>query len=173
MERKFCYNYPRPMVTVDTVVLCIKNDEPSVLLIKRLNEPFKDLWALPGGFVDMDEDLKDAASRELKEETAIQLDEMHQILTAGTPDRDPRGRNISVVYAGFLHEPVNPQNGDDAKEAAWFSLMNLPGLAFDHNKVIMNVFDNLYEPFNLKKLVSENKKLVKTRSVIKRLISGK
>jgi len=173
MKGKFSYNYPRPMVTVDAVVLCVNNNEPSVLLIKRLNDPFKDLWALPGGFIEMDENLKNAAQRELKEETGIKLDNLYQIFTAGTPARDPRGRTISVVYAGFLHESLTPVNGDDAKEASWFSFINLPEMAFDHNEVLYNVLEKLCNPTNLKMLLGEDNKLVKTQTAIKKFLSGK
>ena len=169
MNNKFCYKYPRPMVTVDSVILCVNNREPSVLLIKRLKNPFENLWALPGGFVEMEEDLEDAALRELKEETGIELDDLYQILTVGTPGRDPRGRTITVVYAGFLSGPFSPKGGSDAKEAKWFSLLKLPGMAFDHNQVLMDVLRKLAEPVNLKQLVREEGCLTIVEDAIKRI----
>lgn len=121
-------------VTVDVLVINKKTDE--ILLIKRLNEPFKDCWALPGGFVDENEDLEQAARRELFEETNIETTEMTQIGAFGTPNRDPRGHMISVAYQTDLIDNQIVKAKDDAKEVKWFSIKDLPELAFDHLEII-------------------------------------
>src|SRR5437879_11623384 len=96
-SKKYTYDYPRPAVTVDILIV---SDEPapSVLLIRRKHDTFAGMWALPGGFVDMDESLEAAARRELYEETGVEAAELEQLHTFGDPGRDPRGRTISVVY---------------------------------------------------------------------------
>ena len=104
-------------------------------MIKRGNYPFEGLWALPGGFLEMDEDLPECARRELKEETGLSVDTLTQFRTYGKPGRDPRGRTITVIYYGFA-ENENVSGGDDAAEAAWFPLQDLPQLAFDHREII-------------------------------------
>lgn len=124
-------------VTVDVLVINKKTDE--ILLIKRLNEPFKDCWALPGGFVDENEDLEQAARRELFEETNIETEEMIQIGAFGTPNRDPRGHMICVAYQTDLIDNQIVKAKDDAKETKWFSLNDLPDLAFDHLEIINSI----------------------------------
>ncbi len=131
----FCYEYPRPAVTVD-IALITNHPSNCILLIKRGNEPFKDCWALPGGFVDENEDLEHAAIRELKEETGIKDLRLNQYRTYGTPGRDPRGHTVSVVYRAILPEPIDAIGHDDATEAKWFEFTNLPQLAFDHQIII-------------------------------------
>jgi 8-oxo-dGTP diphosphatase len=135
----FTYDYPRPMVTVDCIITSLNNEGAlSFLLIQRKNDPFQDMWALPGGFVDMDEDLHDAATRELEEETGLQLKTMNQFATYGKPGRDPRGRTISVVFfASVAGHPVL-RGGDDASDAQWFIISELPELAFDHSLIIQD-----------------------------------
>lgn len=124
-------------VTVDVLVINKITDE--ILLIKRLNEPFKDYWALPGGFVDENEDLEQAARRELFEETNIETVEMTQIGAFGKPNRDPRGHMISVAYQTNLIENQIAKAKDDAKEVKWFSINDLPELAFDHLEIINSI----------------------------------
>jgi len=136
----YTYEYPRPMVTVDIIVLNSFDGKNKILLINRGHEPYKGCWALPGGYVDIDEELEDAANRELKEETNIEDIELKQFRTYGTLRRDPRGRTISVIYYAI----VNNKNflvkaGDDAAKAEWFDVDTLPSLAFDH-KVIIDDF---------------------------------
>lgn len=132
----FTYEYPRPMVCVDIVVLKKENNGYHILLIKRLNDPYKNHWALPGGFIEMEEDLADSAYRELEEETHITQINLVQLKTYGKPGRDPRGRTISVVFGGYLESGQEAQAGDDAKETQWFSIDHLPPLAFDHSIII-------------------------------------
>jgi len=124
-------------VTVDVLVINKKTNE--ILLIKRLNEPFKDCWALPGGFVDENEDLEQAARRELFEETNVQTDNMIQIGAFGKPNRDPRGHMISIAYQTNLIENQIVKAKDDAKETKWFSINDLPDLAFDHLEIIKSI----------------------------------
>ncbi len=132
----YTYEYPRPMVTVDAVVFCGSVTTRQVALIRRLNDPYAGCWALPGGFVDMDESLETAAARELREETGLDCATLQQFHTFGNPGRDPRGRNICVAYVGVLPEEVPLQAADDAAEAAWFPINALPPLAFDHDKIV-------------------------------------
>jgi len=122
-------------VTVDAVIVK-KTTDCELLLIKRKNEPFKDCWALPGGFVDENEDLEIAAKRELEEETQIKIDALQQIGAFGKPFRDPRSHVVSVAYFGEVSANTIATASDDAKEAQWFSIQNLPTLAFDHQDII-------------------------------------
>ena len=135
---KYIYDWPRPMVTVDAAVFAIMQGKPKVLLIKRNNEPFKGKWALPGGFVELDEELETAAARELAEEAGLTNIELRQVQTFGSIDRDPRGRNITVLFMGVIHNKILPTKaGDDATEAEWFDIDNIPAkTAFDHNQEI-------------------------------------
>jgi len=129
----YTYNYPRPAVTVDAILVSRKN---SVLLIERGREPFKGKWALPGGFIEMDEELETACRRELEEETGLRVGELTQFRAFGGVNRDPRHRTISVIFYSFQEEEYVPQAGDDAAKAQWFSLSNLPDLAFDHLQIL-------------------------------------
>lgn len=128
-----------PIIFV-TVDICIfkkaLNDELFLLLIKRKNEPFKNCWALPGGFVDLGEDIQDAALRELKEETSIEVAHLKQVGAYGRPDRDPRAHTLSVAYFGTVPYKSIAHAADDAKEVGWFGLDKLPELAFDHQEII-------------------------------------
>jgi 8-oxo-dGTP diphosphatase len=135
---KYIYDWPRPMVTVDAAVFTHSGGKIKVLLIKRGNEPFKGQWAVPGGFVNMDEELEDAIVRELEEETGLTGVQLGQMRTFGTVGRDPRGRQITIVYIGIaMEEQTKVEAGDDAVEAKWFDIEELPeDMAFDHNEVI-------------------------------------
>jgi len=135
----FVYEYPRPMVTVDCVLAYQNSNAIYVLLIQRGREPFKGMWALPGGFVDLNEDLPHAAKRELLEETGIVCDQLMQFAAYGSPGRDPRGHTISVVFYSIVHSQINPNAGDDAVYAKWFNISELPEIAFDH-KIILSDF---------------------------------
>jgi 8-oxo-dGTP diphosphatase len=132
----YTYTYPRPAVTVDIVILVTHGSGTEVLLIRRAQDPFKGQWALPGGFLDMDEELEEAAARELEEETGLEGISMKQIGVFGKIGRDPRGRTISVVYMARLPDRPAARAGDDAAEVGWFPLDALPELAFDHGEII-------------------------------------
>lgn len=133
---EYIYDWPRPMVTVDALIFAVCDNRKSVLLIKRGNDPYKDSWAVPGGFVEMDEELETAAERELFEETKIKVPKLKQMHTFGTVGRDPRDRSVTVVFTGTVDNEIKPTAGDDAAQAKWFDINNLPRLAFDHDKVI-------------------------------------
>jgi len=133
---KYTYEYPRPAVTADIVVVT-RETKPRVLLIRRGRPPFEGSWALPGGFVDMEETLETAARRELLEETGIKAGAMTQLHTFGDPGRDPRGRTISVVYLTRVNVgQVQAVAGDDAADVGWFALARPPQLAFDHREIL-------------------------------------
>ncbi|NBC21984.1 MAG: NUDIX domain-containing protein [Gammaproteobacteria bacterium] len=130
------YEYPRPALTAD-VVLIAPGPPPVVLLVRRGKPPFEGRWALPGGFVEIDEDLEPAARRELAEETGLAAGPLVQVGAFGRPDRDPRGRVVSVAFTGApAEEDAAPEPASDAAEACWFGLDELPGLAFDHAEII-------------------------------------
>lgn len=133
----FTYEYPRPMVTVDAVVFRRNEKVLEVLLIQRKNYPFEGIWALPGGFVDMEETTEEAVVRELEEETGLQFSDFKQLHTFSTIGRDPRGRNISVMFYGVTEmSNSSVKAGDDAGDANWFPVHQLPDLAFDHKEAI-------------------------------------
>src|SRR5262245_30331014 len=130
-------DYPRPSVTVDLVIFTIAEDDLKVLLIRRGQEPFKGRWALPGGFVEIDESLERAAARELKEEVGVTNVYLEQLYTFGEPKRDPRGRVISVSYFALVDaERQRIVAASDAAEAQWHSVFDAPKLAFDHAKIL-------------------------------------
>ena len=148
-KARFCYAYPRPMVTVDCVVLRVHARRLEVLLVRRRNAPSKGRWALPGGFIKMSEPLDAAARRELAEETGItKLSYLAQLGAYGDPKRDPRGRVISVGHMAILAGPgKNPAAGDDAREAQWHPVESLPGpLAFDHAAMLADALRRLSAP---------------------------
>ena len=129
----FTYNYPRAAVTVDAILISNRN---SVLLIERGRDPFKGKWALPGGFIDMDEELEMACRRELKEETGLRVGELKQFRAYGGVNRDPRHRTISVLFYAFTEDELVACASDDAAKAQWFPLNQLPELAFDHRHIL-------------------------------------
>ncbi len=138
--KPFAYQYPRPAVTVDIILFVFQQDQLRVLLIRRANDPYKGKWALPGGFVGEQENLYDAALRELKEETNVSNVYLEQLYTFGEPGRDPRARVITVAYFALLSaEEVAQQEvhgASDAGEARWWDIYDLPELAFDHQKIL-------------------------------------
>ncbi|MFZ0034315.1 MAG: NUDIX hydrolase [Sedimentisphaerales bacterium] len=142
---KYVYDWPRPMVSVDAAVFSFFRDGARLLFIKRKNEPFKGRWALPGGFVDIDEELDDAVARELFEEAGLSGIALEQMHTFGKPGRDPRGRQITIVFMGVASEKQRKiRAGDDAAEARWFDIGKLPkDLAFDHNEVVRFAIEKL------------------------------
>ncbi|WP_461630137.1 NUDIX domain-containing protein [Labilibaculum euxinus] len=141
----YTYQYPRPALTVDCAVFCKSNNVLYVLLIQRANQPFQDMWAFPGGFVDMDEDIEEAAYRELKEETGFVGFGLEQFRTYGAVDRDPRGRTVSIVYTGAMMSDELPvvKGEDDAKQAKWHAVEKLPPLAFDHDFIMSDLLKQL------------------------------
>ena len=132
----YSYQYPRAALTVDAIVFTKKNNETFVLLIQRGQEPFKGKWALPGGFVNMDETLEEACKRELSEETGLKADAMKQFKAYDAIHRDPRHRTISVVFSTEINDTENVKGGDDAAQAGWFPVTALPPLAFDHALIL-------------------------------------
>ena len=133
---RFSYDYPRPALTVD-LAITTREARPRVLLIRRKKEPFAGSWALPGGFVDENERLADAARRELEEETGITVADFEQLYTAGDPGRDPRGWTVSVAYLAQVDpDELKPVAADDADAVSWFPLDDLPALAFDHAMIL-------------------------------------
>ena len=130
----YTYEYPRPAVSADVVVY--DRDSRSILLIERKNDPFAGAWALPGGFMEMDEDASVAAIRELEEETGLKVDHVRQVGAYSAVDRDPRGRVVTIAFFAVAtqKDPVNAS--DDAADTRWFELSQLPELAFDHQLII-------------------------------------
>ncbi len=142
---KYIYAWPRPMVAADAAVFAFFEGKPKLLLVNRRNEPFKGMWCLPGGFVDIHEELDDAVARELQEETGLTGLRLEQVRTFGKCGRDPRGRVITVTYMGIVQKGADKVNaGDDAAKAKWFDIDKLPErLAFDHNDVAKFVIKKL------------------------------
>ncbi|NLO03012.1 MAG: NUDIX hydrolase [Bacteroidales bacterium] len=135
----YTYKYPRPALTVDAIVFV--KDPFSVLLIRRGKEPYKGKWALPGGFVEMNELLEVACIRELGEETGLEIEEMQQFRAFDSIGRDPRGRTISVVFFTELGSLPEVRGGDDADLAGWFSFFDLPPMAFDHQQILQDFYN--------------------------------
>jgi 8-oxo-dGTP diphosphatase len=129
-------DYPRPMLTVDVVALTGSEASRSVLLVQRRNPPFRGGWALPGGFVEQDEQVFQAAPRELAEETGLRVGELQLLGVYDTPGRDPRGWTVSVVYIAHVPGEASVTGADDAEDARWFAVNSLPELAFDHALII-------------------------------------
>jgi 8-oxo-dGTP diphosphatase len=130
----YTYEYPRPALTVDIVIFSLRENQLQVLLIQRGEEPFAGMWALPGGFVRMEETLEAAAARELAEETGVTNTYLEQLYTYGDLQRDPRGRVVTVAHFALIpaDRPVQLEGGSDASLARWFPVGALPSLAFDH-----------------------------------------
>lgn len=138
MPPPYCYEYPRPAVTVDLVVFSWDGQELRSLFIRRKKDPFAGRWAIPGGFMEIDEPLEAAARRELCEETGLEAPgPVEMIGVFGAPGRDPRGRTISVAFAAALRGPAaSVQGGDDASDAAWLDPQLPLELAFDHSMIL-------------------------------------
>ncbi|TAJ11893.1 NUDIX hydrolase [Marinilabiliaceae bacterium JC017] len=137
----FTYEYPRPAVTADALIFSKNESSFKILLIQRLKEPFKGKWALPGGFLDMDEDLDRAAGRELKEETGLSGVTLKQFKAYGNINRDPRHRTITVAYVGMIDKEQEVTGLDDAADARWFDINALPLLAFDHDIIVSDAIE--------------------------------
>lgn len=133
----YTYEYPHPAVTVDVVIFTIRGDELKVLLVRRAADPYLGSWALPGGFVEIDEDLEQGASRKLAEETGVIGVYLEQLYTFGEPDRDPRERVITVAYYALVpSDKLRIRAATDAEAVGWFGMDELPELAFDHAEIL-------------------------------------
>lgn len=142
---KYTYDYPMPSITCDIIVNRQTFNKTGgvineILLIKRKNEPFKDCWALPGGFMEINETLETCARRELKEETNIDANDIYFKKMLDKVDRDPRGRVVSAVFVTYVTQHVEAKANDDAKELAWFNINELPqNMAFDHKELFQTI----------------------------------
>ena len=133
----YTYEYPHPALTVDVVVFTLRDDQLKLLLIRRGGKPYRGKWALPGGFVRMDEDLEAAARRELEEETGVAGVYLEQLYTFGKPKRDPRERVITVAYYALIpSHQVQLRAATDAEAVGWFGMEECPPLAFDHDEIV-------------------------------------
>jgi 8-oxo-dGTP diphosphatase len=154
----FEYQYPRAALTVDCVIFGLDQEDLKVMLIQRDLEPFAGQWALPGGFVHIEETLEEAAQRELAEETGITNVFLEQLYTFGDVDRDPRERIISVAYYALVNlEGYNIKASSDARDAAWFPITDMPPLAFDHDRIFDTALKRLkgkisYQPIGFELL---------------------
>lgn len=129
--------FERPSVSVDVLIFTIEDNQLKLVLVKRAYEPFKDSWAIPGGFVRIDESVDEAARRELSEETGVKDVYLEQLYTFGDPKRDPRARVITVAYFALApRENLKLASSGDAEEVGLFSVSQLPALAFDHQKIV-------------------------------------
>lgn len=140
----FSYPYARPALAVDCVVFGLDDEDLKVLVIRRDLEPFAGRWALPGGFVRVDESVDDAARRELAEETGASRVYLEQLYTFGAVDRDPRDRVVSVAYYALVNlADTRVKAATDARDAAWFAVHDTPGLAFDHEEIVQLALERL------------------------------
>lgn len=137
----YSYKYPHPAVAADCVVFVREGAEVKVLLIERRNAPCKGEWAFPGGFMNIDETAEEAARRELEEEAGLKVGSVHQVGAFTAVDRDPRERVVSITYYAELPRVVAVSGSDDARSARWFSLNNLPKLAFDHEMILQKALE--------------------------------
>lgn len=143
----YVYEYPRPALGCECVVFDTNEDVPQVLLVRRGNEPYKGMWSIPAGFMDIDEDLDECPVRELYEETGVDIlrGDVTQIYTKGKINDDPRGRIIVVVYATTVDKNEHVLcAGDDAEDAAWFRMDELPELAADHLETVRKTLGEMY-----------------------------
>lgn len=156
--KKYCYEYPRPSVTTDCAIFGFDEGELKVLLIERGIEPFKGKWALPGGFLQMDENADECARRELYEETGIKNVFIEQLFSFSDVDRDPRGRVITISYYALVKlSDYKIKAGDDAQNANWFPISKVPPLAFDHDRILRIALNRLrgkirYQPIGFELL---------------------
>ena len=137
----FCYEYPRPAVTVDVVLFQKIEGKLEVLLVQRGSDPYAGKWAFPGGYVEEMEPLDRAASRELEEETGVKGVELRQIGAFGDPGRDPRGHTVSIAFSGVVDRRTGVRGSDDARDARWVPLDEAHGLAFDHDQMLRRALE--------------------------------
>ena len=146
----YSYTYPHPAVTVDIVVFTVQSGVLKVLLIRRGEWPHTGKWAIPGGFVEIDESLKRAAWRELREETGVQAGYLEQLGAFGHPDRDPRERVITVAYIALVpFDRLEFEAGSDAADARLFGIDELPELAFDHDRILRRAGERLRDNLDI------------------------
>lgn len=167
-EQNYCYKYPRPAVTTDCLVFGYDKDGLSILLIQRGGEPYKGCWAFPGGFLEMDEDAETGALRELKEETGFETKAIEQFGTFTSVHRDPRGRVITIAYYALVHKG-EVKGGDDAVDARWFPIDQLPQLAFDHEHIFRVAMSTLKEKIHFNPIVFDLLPSVFTMSQVQTL----
>jgi len=136
-------NFAKPYVTVDMVIFTIASSELKVLLVKRKVQPFKDKWVIPGGFVNIDQSLREAAMSKLAEKTGVKDVYLEQLYTFGDPKRDPRGRVITVSYFALISSEHIALKSSEEYNATWHSFTKLPPLAFDHKEIIDYAFKRL------------------------------
>lgn len=153
-KETYTYKYPRPSVTTDCVIFGYDEHELKVLLIERGNDPYKGCWAFPGGFLNMDEEALTGAKRELQEETGLEQAYIEQFYTFSDVDRDPRGRVISIAYLALV-KIQEVKGGDDATQAKWFSMKEIPPLAFDHKQILYLAINRLKEKIFLEPILFE------------------
>ena len=144
MTNQYCYKYPHPAVTTDCVIFGFNGERLQVLLVERGVEPYKGRWAFPGGFLRMDETAEEGALRELREETGLESAYIQQLHAFSDPGRDPRERVITIAYYALVRLQ-EVQGGDDAASARWFSLDEVPSLAFDHDRILRMAVQRLRE----------------------------
>jgi 8-oxo-dGTP diphosphatase len=138
----YSYQYPRPALTLDAVVFSKEKEKVEVLLIQRGNEPWKGSWAIPGGFLEMEETCEQGALRELEEETGLKLSSLKQFYVFDSVHRDPRERIITVAHYGVIDKSKYTAKGsDDASDAKWFDIKQLPKLAADHDQIIAKAIE--------------------------------
>lgn len=148
---RYFYRYPRPSVASDCVIFGFDGSALKLLLVERGQKPFLGAWALPGGFLHQDETIEECAARELREETNLRNVYMEQFKVYSNPDRDPRGRVISIAFIALVRpSDYNVIAGDDASKAFWFKVDELPPLAFDHQKIVREARERLKEILILK-----------------------
>ncbi len=143
-EGTYCYSYPRPSVTTDCVIFGYDGRDLKILLVERGIEPYKGMWAFPGGYLQMDETALECAKRELKEETGLDDAFMEQFKTFSEVDRDPRGRVITIAHLALV-KIAEVHGGDDAARAQWFRVSDIPQLAFDHDMILREAMKALRE----------------------------
>ena len=140
----YTYEYPHPAVTTDIVIFTIRHDELKVLLINRGLAPYQGMWALPGGFINLDESLEEGARRELEEETGVSDVYLEQLYTFGEPGRDPRERVITVAYYALVPtDEIDIKAGSDAEGVSWIGMQEVPELAFDHSDILDMAYERL------------------------------
>lgn len=143
-DKNYTYKYPRPSVTTDCVIFGFDGNSLKVLLIERGIEPYKGQWAFPGGFLNPEETAEEGALRELREETGLEAAYIDQFHTYTDPKRDPRDRVITIAYYALVRIQ-EVKGGDDAAKARWFSLDEVPQLAFDHDRILRDAMKELRE----------------------------